>query len=181
MNHPSGISRTLFVLMAAACLWVTQTPGAVADTAAFPDQQNDAPPNTDIERVRVANKQRIIVNVLFDNLRRNSGGLSVYYDTRGTDPGPEYLATGGLFPGTDFQMSRIERWNDRTPELLIGCDLKLRVNYAKDKATFDVARGCVESAGEPQRVRVAAKSTSQDNSERDWAPQRRRFYDWVQR
>lgn len=181
MNHSSGIGRTLLVLTAAAAMLVTQAPGAVADTAAFPDRANDARPNTDIERVRVANKQRIVVNVVFDNLRRNSGGLSVYYDTRGPDPGPEYLATGGLSPGTDFQMSRIERWNDRTPELLIGCNLKMRVNYEKERATFDVARGCIESAGEPRRIRVAAKSTSQDNAERDWAPRRQRFCDWVPR
>jgi len=178
VNRSRGICTTLLALVSVAAVLVTQAPGAAADTAAFSDRHNDAPRNIDIERVRVVNAQRIVVNVLFDNLRRTSGGLTVYYDTRGPDHGPEYMAAGGLAQDTDWNAARIEGWNDQHGQLLLRCDIDMRINYRKDRATFDVARPCFDRPG---RIRVAARSNTQSSSQRDWAPRHQRFHDWVRR
>lgn len=88
------------------------------------------------------------------------------------------MTAGGLLPDTDWQASRIEGWNDRNGHLLLRCDDDMRINYRKDRATFDVARPCFDRPG---RIRVAAQSTTQNSSQCDWAPRHQRFYDWVRR
>jgi len=90
---------TTTALTSVAAVALSLGPGlapAQADVTAFSDRANDARPTVDIERVRVNNGQRIVVTTTFDNLRRSAtGGISVYFDTRGSDRGPEYRAAGG--------------------------------------------------------------------------------------
>ncbi len=165
-----------------AAVAISLAPGlalAEADRAAFSDRADDARPTLDIERVRVNNGKRIVVTTTFDNLRRSfAGGITVYFDTRGPDRGPEYRAAGGInAQGSDWQASRIENWRARRAQLLLRCDIDMRVSFRSDKATFDIARRCFSRPG---RIRVAALSTGRQ-SQHDWAPRRHRFYDWVRR
>lgn len=53
-----------------------------AEVATFSDRLDDARPRLDIERVRVDHGPRVVDRVTFDNLRRSSGGLAVYFNTR---------------------------------------------------------------------------------------------------
>ncbi len=158
---------------------VAIAPMAAADTATFTDRLNDARRGVDIERVRVDNGRRILVTVHFDKLNRRSSGLAVYFDTRGPDAGPEYVAAGGLSPeGSDWQAVRIENWRGGNAHLLLRCDIDMRIRRAKDTVTFDIARGCFNR---PDRIRVAAQANGRKVSQHDWAPKRHRFYDWVRR
>lgn len=157
---------------------VAGSPTAVANTMAFVDDSNDARRGIDIERVRVNNGRRIVVTTTFEDLRRRPAGLTVYFDTRGPDRGPEYLVGGGIGGDSDWQAVRIENWAGDDAHLLLRCDSDLRVRYGRDTATYDIARRCFKRPG---RVRVGVMSSGNRASQRDWAPKPRRFYDWVLR
>ena len=175
--RPGRTSAVVSAIAIGALGSLVPAPAAVADTSLFTDRSGDAPPGLDIERVRVGNGARIVVSVSFDNIKRDSGnGLVVYFDTRGPDRGPEYLTTGGLGATRDWQALRIENWRGDDARLLHRCDIDMRVNHVRDKATFDLSRRCFHRPG---RVRVAARSRGMSND--DWAPRVRRFYDWVSR
>jgi len=177
------LSRSVSAAAAAALIAggvVVAAPTAAADKAAFADRPNDARRSIDIERVRVNNGRRIVAAVRYDNLTRHrSGGLSVYFDTRGPDRGPEYVAIGGLeAAGSDWQVVRVENWRGGNGQVLVRCGSDFRIKYGRDKATFDIARRCFD---QPGRIGVAAVSNNNRASQRDWAPRRHRFYDWVRR
>ncbi len=161
------------LLVVATVLSLTSGPAAAADRT-FTDRANDAPRGVDIRSVKVLNDgPRIIVRTKFDQLRRNgSTGLSVYFDTNRRNRGPEYAAVGGLFEGTDWTALRVDGWRDRSPRLLMRCDIDLRTRYGRQgTATYDIARRCF---GSPGAIRVAATSGAQNAT--DWAPRRHRFY-----
>jgi hypothetical protein len=159
----------------AAVLTMTTAGPASADTASFTDPAGDAHRGVDIRTVRVVHEDRIVVRTTFDYLnRRAARGLAVYFDTDQANRGPEYAAVGGLNDSSDWQAIRIGRWNDRTPQLLMRCDIDLRLRFGPaGKATFDVARtrSCF---GRPDAIRVAARASGP--SSQDWAPGRKRFF-----
>ena len=161
-----------------AALALTLGPGvapAAADVSRFVDNLNDAPRRIDVEWVRVNNGNRIEVTTSFENLRPHRiSGLTVYFDTRRRDRGPEFLIGGGLNQGTDWQAARIENWRARNRHLLHRCDSDLRHHYQSDRATFSIARNCFH---DPRQIRVSVKA--QTTTRHDWAPKRHRFYDWV--
>ncbi len=163
---------------AALVMGVSLAAPAQADSAWFPDLVNDSPRGFDITQVRVDNGKRIAVKVTIDQLRRASrAGLGIYFDTRGPDRGPEYLAGGSLGADREWAAFRIENWQGGNPRYLARCDIKLRVSYQADRATFDIARTCFHRPG---RIRVAANLTGPRGQD-DWAPRSERFYDWVPR
>jgi len=173
--HQLRIAALICIVTFATGLGMGFAP-AVADVSAFSDRDHDARPGLDIKRVRIENGQRILVAVNFRNLRPSSSdGLGVYFDTRGPDRGPEYVAGGGLGAVRDWAAVRIENWKGRG-HLLLRCSIDMRVNYRLERATFDIARSCFNRPG---RIRVSAKAIG--NGEHDWAPKRHRFYDWVRR
>lgn len=180
MRRVNPVSAAAAALLVAGGVVMAVPTEAAADTATFTDRHNDARRALDIERVRVDNAHRIVVAVGYDNLRRHSsGGLGVYFDTRGPDRGPEYVAVGGLdAAGSDWQAIRVENWRGANATLLPRCDIDFRIRYGQDTATFDIARACFKRPG---RIRVAARSSGSQSSQRDWAPKRHRFYDWVRR
>ncbi len=161
-----------------AALALTLGPGvapAAADVSRFVDNLNDAPRRIDVEWVRVNNGNRIEVTTSVANLRPHRiSGLTVYFDTRRRDRGPEYFIAGGLVQGTDWQAARIENWRLGNGHLLIRCDSDLRLHYRSNRATFSIARNCFH---DPRQIRVSVKG--QTTTRRDWAPKRHRFYDWV--
>lgn len=179
MRLAGSVSAAFVVVLIASSIFAIAPPAA-ADRAAFVDRTDDARRSIDIQRVRVNNARRIVAAVSYRNLTRHrSGGLSVYFDTRGPDRGPEYAAVGGLdAAGSDWQAVRVENWHDGRGQPLRRCDIDFRIRYGRDSATFDIDRRCFDRPG---RIRVAARADSNRGSQRDWAPKRHRFYDWVRR
>jgi hypothetical protein len=160
----------------AVALTLTATVPASAARDTFTDRHNDARRGVDIRTVTVVNEDRIVVRTTFDWLsRRGSTGLSVYFDTNRRNHGPEYAAVGGLYDGTDWQALRVDGWNDRTPRLLLRCDIDLRVRHGRGgQATYDLARKCLRDPGD---IRVTSKSGGPGRN--DWAPRHQTFYPTV--
>ena len=158
-----------------AALTTTTAGPASAATATFTDRADDAHRGIDIRTVRVVHEDRIVVRTTFDFLNPHAArGLTVYFDTDRTNRGPEYAAVGGLNDSSDWQALRIGRWNDRTPQQLMRCDIDLRLRFgAAGRATFDIARtrSCF---GRPDAIRVAVRAGGPDTQ--DWAPGRKRFF-----
>jgi len=146
---------------------------ASAERQTFRDRANDAQRGVDIRTVHVSNAGRILVRTKFDYLgRRGSTGLAIYFDTNRRNAGPEYLAAGGLFEGSDSILGRIAGWNDQFADWSSGCRYDLRIHYGRGgTATIDLARGCLRRPGE---IRATAKSNGPGRN--DWAPRRRTFY-----
>jgi hypothetical protein len=171
--------RTALIILSVLIIGVSAgLPSVQAKTmSTFTDRHHDARPGLDIQLVHVDNGNRIVVTVTFGDLKRSgAGGLGVYFDTRGPDPGPEYLVGGGLGEGTDYEAFRIENWHGDHAQLLIHCDVRMTVRYVADTASFSLARGCLRHPG---RIRVAAVTNNPRGSEADWAPRRHHFYGWV--
>ncbi len=171
------IWRTALVLMAAVPAVATAVPPAAAATDTFTDRANDARRGVDIRSVHVANERTVLVRTTFDSVnRRRLINLYVYLDTNRRNHGPEYYLAGGIWRGTDWQALRIDGWHDRTPRLLLHCDVDLRVRYGRSgTATYEVARGCLRL---PDEVRVSVKSQKsarQPPVPYDWAPRRQSF------
>lgn len=174
---PRRIVQLTSTVAVTLSLIAAMTAPADANTATFSDRAHDANRGVDILRVRVNNGPRIVVSVQFQELSRDSaGGVSVFFDTRGADHGPEYVVHAGVGYGTDYQAVRIEGWRDRSGHLLLHCDLGLDLNYARDTATIDVKRSCFQHPG---RIRVNVVRTGLHQGSEDYAPRRHRFYDWV--
>ena len=162
------------VLLTAVAMALSMTAGpASAARQSFSDRAHDAQRGVDIRGVTVVNNDSVLVRTRFDRLqRRGSTGLTVYFDTQRRNRGPEYAATGGLFRGTDWQALRVDGWRDRSPQLLLRCDIDLRVRYGiGGTATYELARGCLRR---PDDIRVSARSSGPGRD--DWAPRSRTFY-----
>ncbi|MDQ3416381.1 MAG: hypothetical protein M3474_04645 [Actinomycetota bacterium] len=149
-------------------------PIAAADTANFADSSSDAKPAYNIERVKVNHGRRIIAKASLETIRKDRGSLSVYFDTRGGDPGPEYAGHGGLAKGSDYLGFKVEDWKGNESQVL-DCSIRMGVDYGKDTARYSVARKCFNR---PDRVRVAVRASTKPGNT-DWAPKVHRFYDWV--
>ena len=167
----------LVLLVAVAALLSVTVTSASAARETFVDRANDAGPSLDIREVRVVNEDRVLIRTTFEHLYRHRPvGLAVYLDTRRNNPGPEYYVSGGLYRGTDWQAARVDKWRDRTPQLLVQCDVDLRLRYGRGgTATYDFDRACLRR---PDEVRVAAKSEAgrRGPTAKDWAPRRETFY-----
>jgi hypothetical protein len=161
-------------LLTAVAVILSMTAGPVsAARQTFDDRAHDANRGVDIRGVTIVNEDSVLVRTRFDRLQRQgSTGLTVYFDTRRRNRGPEYAAVGGLFVGTDWQALRIDGWRDRSPQLLMHCDIDLRVRYGRGgTATYELARGCLRR---PDEIRVSARSGGPGPD--DWAPRHRTFY-----
>jgi hypothetical protein len=164
-------SAVVLVVTVATALSITAAPASGA-RARFDDPADDARRGVDILSVQVVNDDRVIVRTTFDRLRRHgSTGLAVFIDTVRRNRGPEYLAGGGLFEGTDFALSRIDGFND-PPQGPLSCDIDLRIHFRTGVATFDIARRCLRR---PDAIRVSLKADDGPGPN-DWAPRRRVFF-----
>lgn len=165
-------------VLASVALVLSPAP-AQADARTFEDRSNDARRGLDIREVRVVNSDRVIVRAKFDFVaRRKPRGWTVYYDTRPGDRGPEFMSSGGLREDTDWLVSRIESWRDRSPQILNRCDSDMRIRFGgRGRSTFDVAARCFNRPG---AVRVAVRSLSRGGGG-DWAPRQYRLYGSVDR
>jgi hypothetical protein len=170
--------RRLRIVMLVVAPLTMSTLSASAETETFTDRANDARRGVDIRSVRVTNADRIVVRTTFDHLfRREATDLTVYVDTKRRNRGPEYIAAGGTFVGTDWDVFRVDGWHDGNPTLVGHCDIRFRLHFGPSgRARVDIARGCL---GHPDVIRVSTRARGPGPN--DWAPRRVTFSSPVNR
>lgn len=171
-------ARTMAV--AAATLSLTFALPAHANVRHFTDARNDTKSSVDIWGVRVdnatADPNKVIVKVRQDDVTFEDS-ITVYLDTRETDPGPEYRISGGT--GSEFFLYRVERWTDRGQLVPFGCGQRLRIHENTDRSRAVFPRACIGKTG---KVRVAVEAErGYPVRSRDWAQARRTWLPWVLR
>lgn len=170
-----GLAARVIAIAVMTAIGMTVPTAALGVTVGFSDARGDVSSGFDIHRVKVANERRVAVTVTHRELRPSGGGgLTVYFDTRPLDPGPEFVASGGLAATRDWNVYRTEGWTGSSSIVL--CRIDMRVNYTTDTSQFVMDRACLSSPGKI-RVSVVAGGTNA----RDWAPGFHRFYPWVMR
>lgn len=139
----------------------------------------------DLLKVRVANgEENLRVVLTHINLRksfRTGAGGAVYLDTDPADKGPEYVFSGGFFEGTDYLLSRTEGFGADQWGKAVGCDYRMRLDYAEEKTRIRMDQGCL---GDVDQVRVAVKVAGQRSDGTtlvDWLGEPREFTAWVPR
>jgi hypothetical protein len=171
-------ARTLGV--AAATLSLVFALPAHANVRQFTDARNDTKSSVDIWGVRVdnatADPDKVIVEVRQDDVTFEDS-ITIYLDTRQTDPGPEYRISGGT--GSEFALFRLERWTDRGQLVPFGCGQRLRIHENTDRSRAVFPRACIGKTGKV-RVAVLAERGYPVRS-RDWAQARRTWLPWVLR
>lgn len=117
---------------------------------------------------------RFVIDV--DDLRASSGaGATIYIDTRGGRPGPEFALGTGLGSGTDYALYRTQsNWRPAKGSHPINCDYQVKLKYKADKAVATVSRECLRM---PKRVRASVKVVDSVGGKtvRDWAPGAKKF------
>lgn len=157
---------------------------AMAATIAVSDPA-DIQHGVDLLKVKLADEdQELRVTLTHINLRksfRTGAGGSVYFDTDPADKGPEYVFAGGFFEGTDYLLSRTEGFGADQWGKAVGCDYRMRLDYAEEKTRIRMDQGCL---GDVDQVRVAVKVAGQRSDGTtlvDWLGEPREFTAWVPR
>ena len=177
--------RTLLsaAALSVAALTLTQLAPASADSIGVRDPK-DLGHGVDLRSVEVEhNAANVVVTTTHTDLQRSfrSGSSgSVFIDTDPTDPGPEYVFSGGFFVGTDYALLTTEGFaNDAWGEPVEG-SYRMRIDYDRDTVRFRIAR---ETLGSPDEVRVAVRVAgsrpSGASTRPDWLGAPRSFTDWV--
>lgn len=169
-------------LAAAAGLALAPLGAASAATSTFHDRAGDVRHGGDLRSVTVANKPKNVwVTVTTRDLTpAPSAGVggAVFLDTDG-QPGPEYVAVGGFFEGTDYSLQRTDSWNVRRAGARVDCSYRMRLDYARDTVTFRIGTGCLAAVPGSGRVRVEVRTgaTTADGAPRavDWLGAPRTF------
>jgi hypothetical protein len=154
---------------------------ALADTALFSDPR-DAQTSADILTVLVDNSttdtNKVTVSVRVGEFR-DGDHLTVYFDTRRQDFGPEYRF--GVVQGSEYGYTSMKTWEiwDR---FLSGCSNLLELGGDGDEDVIRVAvpRACL---GRPDKVRVSVHLQRGYSGEgtHDWAKAWRTWLPWVDR
>ena len=168
------------VVVAAVTLSLTSVLPASANVRHFTDARNDTKSSVDIWDVHVdnatADPEKIVVEVRQDDVTFEDS-ITVYLDTRETDPGPEYRISGGT--GSEFALFSLERWSDPGQVVPFGCGQRLRIHELTDRSRAVFPRSCIGTTG---KVRVAVKAErGSPVRSRDWAQARRTWLPWVVR
>lgn len=134
----------------------------------------------DLLAVKTTNGSAVRVRMTFDDLRKSgltySQGVTVFVDTDADRRGPEYLLTGGLNTGTDYQLLRVRRW--QTVGEPMRCSHRLRINWRDDVATVRIGDACFRDHTEV-RIGVRVNETHAGTTTTDWLTGRRAFTDPV--
>ncbi len=174
MKHTMALAG---VALAAAVALVPTA--ARATTQTLPDAAETPQSRTDVVSTTVRHSRTdMVVRVRFDDLRRrNDAGLSTYVDVDRGRRGPEYVLNTGLNDGTDYQLSRVRRWQAVGAPL--QCDHSVRLRWTQDVAVVRIARGCL---ADPSSLRVSVLMTDLYDGVHavvDWSPATRRFGTWL--
>jgi hypothetical protein len=176
-------SRALACAATAVGLLLGMAGPAVADVERFTDTSNDT--TNDIRWVQVdnstANPNKVIVTVQTDDIGTSGccavDELKVFFDTRATDPGPEF----SIILIQDSVMYRMENWkrNGSYVSTAGGCNYGVSRNFTTDRWRVVTTRACL---GDPGRIRVAARTTRREpRFSQDWARAPRTWLGWVAR
>jgi hypothetical protein len=172
--HP--IMKTGVGLFAAGALVLASAMPANANVRRFSDP-NDTKSGIDIHWVQVDNssfRHRVIVTVGIDHFpKTKQDRLDVYFDTRGSNAGPEYH----LAFLQDFGLFRVSGWSDH------GTYVKPRCSYiasrdGSNRYVVAMKRGCLSRPG---KVRVAVRTGISGRKAHDWAKAPEVFLPWVRR
>lgn len=171
--------------LSVAALTLTQLAPASADAIGVTDPK-DLGHGVDLRSVEVEHKAANVVVTtthtdLQESFRSGSSG-SVFIDTDPSDPGPEYVFSGGFFVGTDYQLLTTDGFARSAWGEPVEGSYRMKVDYDRETVRFRVSR---ETIGSPDEVRVAVRvaGTRPDGSDTrtDWLGEPRSFTDWVAR
>jgi hypothetical protein len=129
----------------------------------------------DIHRVTVANKTRLQVRIVVDDLQRRTGrSASVWIDTNQARIGPEFVIGSGLYD-SDWMISRARGWRVAGSGPL-NCPVDQRLDFRRDVISWTTGPACL---GKYSAVRVSAEAGKGGHT--DYSPKRHRFHAWVGR
>ena len=172
--------RALATVTAAVTAVLVLAPASQAERARLDDGADAPASSTDIREVRVRHSDhwvRTVVN--FPNLRKQGdASLSIFFDTDGSDRGPEYGVGLPLFSGADYMLTRQEGWKGGGDDF-VNCSYGARFDWADDRVVFRARRGCFDR---PDRVRVGMLMvdwSDENDLVRDWLIGRRDWTRWL--
>ena len=174
------MKRTFVAGLAAAVLATPLIASpAHAEYYTIDDPEDASASLTDMYGMRARHgAEQVSVSVTFADLRRDSAaGLSIFFDTVRSRPGPEYVLGSGLGDGTDYVLTRARRWQSRGEP--IDCSYEARVKWGQDRYRTLLARDCFE---DPEELRVSAKMGDNHDPSHpvvDWVPAQRRWSLWL--
>jgi len=185
---PSVNTSTRTTLLSAAALSVaaltlTQLAPANADGIGVSDPA-DLDHGVDLRSVEVAHGARNLVVTtthadLQESYRTGSSG-AVFLDTDPTDPGPEYVLSGGYFVGTDYILLTTDgfatkKWGDP-----VEGSYRMKADYDTEQVRMRISRDALGSPAEVRvAVRVAGTRPNGKDTAQDWLGAPRTFTDWV--
>lgn len=170
---PSVATRLAAATLACAVAMIGGTSVAHADTKSWTD------PKPNITKVKVKHSDTTIKITTTTGAVRPGTYLTIYFDTDGDDPGPEFRTD--LIPASELMpLMRIEKFGQEGTA--ITCDgLRGRADvYGPTTMSLTVPRSCV---GNPDRVRVSVRGYFDVKGPNvvDWVPGKKKFTGWVHR
>jgi hypothetical protein len=171
---PRNLRRAIAVAASTLFAGVVLAPSAYADIRIFPDVGGH------ITSVRVSHGPATIGVTARDAEMEFDTRYEFWLDTDPSDPGAEYRVD--VLPNTEvLPLMRVANFD--SPGISTSCDgLRVLADASDGDATpyakIIVPRSCV---GTPSQVRVSVVGFYEDQDLLDWAPDQRRFYDWVLR
>ena len=169
--------------LSVAALTLTQLAPATADGIGISDPQ-DLGHGVDLRSVEVQHKAaNVVVTTTHTDLQetfRSGSSGSVFIDTDPSDPGPEYVFSGGFFVGTDYQLLTTDGFAHTKWGEPVEGSYRMKVDYDKETVRFRISR---ETIGSPDEVRVAVRVAGTrpngSTTRTDWLGAPRSFTDWV--
>jgi hypothetical protein len=151
---------------------------ASAASSTFHDMSGDASHGGDLRSVRVVNGAKnlrvtITMRDLVPDPASGVGG-ALFVDTDGRR-GPEYVAVGGFFDGTDYALLRTDSWKLREATERVECSYRMRLNYQKDTVRFRIGSGCFNAVPGSGVVRVEVRTSGPGAKSADWLGAARTF------
>lgn len=152
---------------------------ADANVRRFTDSHRDSDSGVDIWSVRVDNstavRNEVRIRVKQDDVRF-VGSVTIYIDTKPTNPGPEFALFGAA--GSEYTFNHTKSWTETRGQVPFRCGYRMRINETTDVTRAVLPRRCL---GEPGAVRVAVHAVGGMDDGRDWAKARRTFFGFVRR
>jgi hypothetical protein len=178
VSQMRAISKTVSAATCAVLAVGVALP-ADANVRRFTDSHRDSDSGVDIWSVRVDNStavpSEIRIRIKQDNVR-SGDSVTIYIDTRPTNPGPEFAFSGTA--GSEYALHHTKGWRETRGLVPFRCGYRMRINEVTDVTRAVLPRRCL---GEPGAVRVAVHAVGGMDDGRDWAKARRTFFGFVLR
>lgn len=182
MKH---ITRTTLggTALALAALLLSPLAPASADALELSDPK-DLDHGVDLRSVKIRHTaNNVVVTTTHADLRasyRSGSSGAVFLDTDPSDPGPEYVLSGGYFVGTDYMLLRTDGFANKSWIEPVEGSYRMRADYDAEQVRMRISR---EAIGSPEEVRVAVRVAGSrpdgTSTPVDWLAGPRTFTDWV--